>query len=248
MNWIAPILMFVFAGGLFACAVPATAQNVIETDDAVVPTITVSGQAELEKPADQLNLTLSVVTEAEEAQSAMQENSRKMQRVIEAIKRVGITDEEYETRRFSISPQYDRRRPEQRRGDRPEIVGYRVENAIQIETTKLELVGKLIEEATGAGANNVGNLSFGLADEREHRGEAIAEAVKNARSDAEALASAAGVQLKRIIAINLDNAATPPVPMRGEMMAMARGDSGPPIQAGDVTVRASVTIVYEIAN
>ncbi len=248
MNWIAPILMLALAGGLCLTAVPATAQQIIETEGQVVPTLTVSGQAELEKPADELHLTLSVVSEGEEAQPTMQENSRKMQRVIEAIERVGLSTEEYETRRFSISPRYDHRPRKAGEGGSPEIIGYRVENALYIKTRKLDLVGKLIEEGTAAGANSVGNLSFGLADERAHRGEAITEAVQNARADAEALASAAGVRLVRIVAINLDNAAAPPVPMRGQMMAMGGPESGPPIQAGDVTVRASVTIVYEIAT
>jgi uncharacterized protein len=248
MNWITGTFVLALAGGLLASALPVTAQQIIDEEERVVPTLTVSGQAELEKPADELHLSLSVVTQGKEAQEAVQENSRTMKRVIEAIERVGLTKEEYETTRFSINPQY-RQRPRNADSEwRPEIIGYTVENTLRIETTKLELVGELIEKGTDAGANNVGQLSFGLSDERAHRAEAITEAVQNARSDADALATAAGAKLVRILSINLDGAAAPPMPMRGERMTAMAMEMALPIQPGDVTVRASVTIVYEIAE
>lgn len=245
MNWITPLLL-ALAGGLFAASLPAAAQQIKTEEDRVVPTLTVNGRAELEKAADQLHLSLGVLTEGKEAQETVRENSRTMQRVIEAIERLGLSEDEYETRRFNISPRYDHRR-QQATGGMPEIIGYRVENSLLIKTTKLELVGRLIEVGTQAGANSIAGLSFGLADARQHRAEAIAEAVKNASADATALAEAAGVRLVRILSISLDGAASPPIPLRGERMMMAAAmEGGTPIQPGDVTVHANVTIVYEI--
>jgi uncharacterized protein YggE len=50
----------------------------------------------------------------------------------------------------------------------------------------------------------------------------------------------------RIVSINLDNAQAQV--MRQEMMMsrVAMDSGGPPIEAGDVTVHASVTVVYEV--
>ncbi|MCK4872788.1 MAG: SIMPL domain-containing protein [Phycisphaerales bacterium] len=250
MNWL--IHMTCFAG-LFAfavSAVPAFAQMPCDHHEPV-PMLTVTGQAELERPADQLQMSLAVITEDEEAKSAVSENSRTMRRVIEALERAGLEEDEYETGRFSIQPKYSRRPHNADRDWTAKIVGYRVENMLIIKTKKLELIGELIERGVQAGANNVGSINFGLADRRMHRGEAILEATTNARADADALAEAAGVKLVRVLSVNLDGAAAPPIPYRGEKMMMATrgGESDtPPIQPGDVTVRAHVTIVYEIAD
>jgi len=70
------------------------------------PALSVKGEAALYKPADELNLSVSVVTESENAEQALQENSQKMTAVIEALRKHGLTDQEYATGSFSISPVY----------------------------------------------------------------------------------------------------------------------------------------------
>ncbi|MHC5007907.1 MAG: SIMPL domain-containing protein, partial [Planctomycetota bacterium] len=85
------------------------------------------------------------------------------------------------------------------------------------------------------------------ANPRTHRGEAIAAATTNARSDAGILARSAQLKLVRIISISLDEAGwRPPVSAMRAGVAMAEAQIAPPIAPGEVTVRASVTIVYEV--
>lgn len=215
-------------------------------------TLTVTGEAQLERPSDQLTIRLGVVTEGEDAQAAMQENSRRMNAVIAALEEAGLTKDEYQTSQFQIHPQYSRPpRGQAPPADwKPQIIGYQIANRVIVETKKLELIGRLLEAATESGANSIDSINFDLADPRKHRGEAIKAATQNARSDAQALASAAGQRLVRVLSINLDHAmAEPPVPlpMRGRAAAMEAAAETPPINPGDVTVRANVTIVYEIA-
>ena len=219
------------------------------TDAGPVATLTVRGEAMLDKPADRLRLAIGVVTEAEEAREALDENSRRMKEVVTAVKRVGLSEKEYETRRFSIQPRYARR-PQRAGPDwQPRIIGYHVSNTILIKTTKMKLAGELIEAANRAGANSIDSISFDLANPRTHRAEAIATATVNCKSDAAILARSAGVRLVRVLSISLDEAAQrPPLPIMQGRIAMAAEavSARPPIQSGDVTVRASVTIVYEI--
>ncbi len=214
-----------------------------------VPRLTVRGEAVLHKPADQLRVRVGVVTQAAEATAAVKENSRRMADVIAAIKKAGVDKSEYETSRFSIRPLYSRR-PRQANAEWVrQIVGYEVNNTLAIRTKKLALAGKLIEAANEAGANSVDDIRFDLADPRTHQAEAIAAATANARSDAAVLSRAAEVRLVRIIAIQLgDGGYRPPMPtmLRAEAMAAVAAPA-PPIQPGDVTVRASVTMIYEIA-
>lgn len=213
-----------------------------------VPRLTVRGDAELRKPADLLRLQVGVVTEDPEPAAALSRNSRQMQDVISALEKTGLTKEEYHTGRFSVRPDYERR-PRNAGADwRPQIIGYTVTNSLSIRTKKLELAGKLIEAANEAGANSIGAVNFDLANPRTHRGEAIASATTNARSDAGILARAAGLRLVRIISITLDEAGwRPPVPaMARAGAAMAEARVTPPVEPGEVTVRAGVTLVYEV--
>jgi len=167
--------------------------------------------------------------------------------VITALEKAGLDRPEYETGRFSVQPIYERR-PRNAGADwRARITGYQVTNTLAVRTRKLELAGKLIEAANDAGANSIDSISFDLANPRTHRGEAIATATTNARSDAGILARSAELKLVRIIAISLDEAGwRPPVATMRTGVAMAEARIAPPIAPGEVTVRASVTIVYEV--
>jgi uncharacterized protein YggE len=214
-----------------------------------LPKLTVRGEAELEKPADQMHLSVGVLSENRDADEALDENSTKMRAVIDAIKDAGLTEDEYETGQFRIRPQYARR-PRQPEPDwKPRIIGYEVQNTIKITTQKLELAGELLAAANRAGANTADVKGFDLADPRQYRAEAIRTATANALADAATLAHAANLELVRILSINLDH--TPVRPIEAPISAMrAMGDAGaapPPITAGEVTIRANVTVVYEIA-
>jgi len=244
------IVLGLFVVLTVSCTAAAVAQGADHVMKETIPTLTVRGQAELEKPADQLMIAIGVMTEHANAADALSENSRRMRAVVEAMEDVGLDEKEYETGRFQIRPQYTSRPPGNRDAEwQPRIRGYVVTNTVQISTKQLDLAGELIQQANEAGANTIDNISFGLASPRDHRAEAIAAATANAMADAQELARAADLKLVRIVTINLDpeDGMPRPVPMyRMEMAASAAPDS-PPIKSGDVTVRAAVNIVYEIA-
>ncbi|MCH8005158.1 MAG: SIMPL domain-containing protein [Planctomycetes bacterium] len=213
------------------------------------PNLTVRGSAELHKPADQLRLRIGVVTEASQAQQALGQNSQRMDAVVRAVKKAGIAEGEYETGRFSLQPIYARR-PRQAAPDwRPQIIAYQATNILAIKTKKLELAGELIQAANEAGANSIDSIGFDLADPRAHRAEAISRATAHALADARILADAANIKLVRIISIVLDGARPLPIATAARRgMAMAEAAVSPPIVAGEVSVHASVTVVYEIAS
>jgi hypothetical protein len=210
----------------------------------------VRGEAQLEKPADQLQISLSVVNEGKEASQVLKENSRMAQDVIDAMLRAGLDKKEYETGGLNVHPIYSQR-PKTAGSDwMPEIVGFRASHRLNIKTKKLELIGEIIDAASEAGVNTIDSIGFGLADPRTHREESIRVATANALADARTMAQAAELRLVRILSINMDGAYSP-VPyqqMERKMMAMDGGAGGPPVTAGDVTVHSSVTVVYEIES
>jgi uncharacterized protein YggE len=228
---------------------PATAGDAQEP----VPRLSVHGEAVLEVPADQLRLNVAVVTDGATAQAALDRNSETMKRVVRALTAAGLTVDEYETGRFNIQPQWSPRPRKAVAEDwRPHIVGYTVTNQLRVKTTKIDRAGRLIAVASEAGANAVDSIVFDLANPRVHRDAAIAAAAANAIADAQALAVASSVRLVRVLSLSLDEARAVPFPVRplamAEGMDLKMGAAAPPITAGDVTVRASVQLVYEIAE
>ncbi len=218
-------------------------------DEPPVSQLSVRGEAILNVSPDQVVVNLGVTSEASTAQEALKTNSDSMNAVMSALKKLGLEQAEYKTQQFQVHPVWTQRP----RNPAPEwsakIAGYRVSNSLQVQTKKMELAGDIIGSAMEAGANTVNAVQFGLADPREYREQAIKQAMTNARSDAQTLAAAAGDKIKRTLSLNLDNAVATPVRVQSERMMMrsvAAMDSAPPLEAGDVDVRASVSVIYEL--
>lgn len=212
-----------------------------------VPKLTLSSQATIRKPADELQMKIGVVTLSEKAQDALAENSSRMQDVISSLKNAGLSKEEYQTGHFSITPTYTPYPKNPPPDWKQTINGYEVKNSIFIRTAAMDSAGKFIDVANKAGANNIDNISFTLHDHRTFWDEAVSTATAYAIHDAETIADAANLKLVRILSINLDNSAN--VSPRFNSMSFAKsvgGDATPPLEAGDVTISANVTVTYEV--
>jgi len=194
---------------------------------------------------------VGVVSHGATAEAALNDNTEKMGQVEKALQRVGFSKEEYRTGFFQIEPRWEPRPSHAAWDWKPGIAGYIVRNSFKIVSRQLKMTGKIIEAAASAGANDIQALTFDLADPRHYRAEAIEQATANARADAVTLAAAAGVELIRVLSLQLDS--VPTAPMRVEMRPMSMDEgmaasAPPPIAAGDVMVGAGVHLVYEIGR
>ena len=187
-----------------------TAVFAADDDEKEITKLAVRGMAELDKPADQLRLTIGVITENNDASTAMEANARRMRDVIKAIEKAGLTDDEYETGRFRVMPRYSRRPRQPDPSWRVRIVDYEVTNTVNIKAKLDHIAAKLIEAASKAGANTIDSIAFDLADPRIYRSEAIVEATKNAIEDASVLAAASSLNLVRIMSIQNFFRSSPP--------------------------------------
>jgi hypothetical protein len=211
------------------------------------PTLHVQGSALLDKPADQLQMAFSVVTQEETASAAASRNASLMTEVQNALRKAGIAKNELATLNFRIDPIYSQRSKLDSRSDwHPTIQAYRVSNRIRVTTADLTRAGEWIDAAIAAGANSVESIHFGLKDPRIYRDEIIRAATAHAIADAQSLASAASLDLIGILEIILDPG-QPVVPIRQRLERVAFAQAAPtPIEPGAVKIRASVTVIYEV--
>lgn len=216
--------------------------------DPDVPTLKLCSQAILKKPSDELQLKMGVINLGETAQAALAENSVRMEAVIASLEAAGLTKKDYETGRFSIQPTYTPYPKDPPADWKPSINGYEVSNSILIHTEKLDMAGKLIDVANKAGANSISDISFSLRNPRIYWHEALGEATANAISDAHAMASVAQVNLLRVLSITLDEMHVSSPHVNASYLSKSMSGSAPPIEPGEVTLTATVSIAYEIES
>ncbi|MGB7291123.1 MAG: SIMPL domain-containing protein [Thermodesulfobacteriota bacterium] len=206
-------------------------------------TLQVNGKGVVTAKPDKANVTISVETTNQNASTAVKENAEKMNQVMEKLKSQIGKNDKISTTGYNLSPIYTY----DEKTRKSELSGYRVSNSIVVESKNLDVVGKLIDSATQAGANRIESLSFDTDKRDEYRREALVKAVQDARETAEIVAKAAGVTIAKIIQISPSYEI--PIPVYREFALTAREAAAPPptqIEPGELTVSASVNMVFEI--
>lgn len=223
------------AATLAACSAAPEAR----ADDPTPRTIVVAGTGEAAAAPDLLTLSIGVETEADTAADALRRNNAQMQAAIDRLKKRGVAEKDMQTSNLSVNPRYDY---EERRA--PRIIGYTASNMLNVRLRDLDKAGAVIDEVVADGANRLNGLSFGFSNDSALLAKAREAAVADAREKAETLARAAGVSLGPLLQIQ-EGRAEAPIVVSGARMAMAEAKDVP-IQAGETTVTATVTLVYEI--
>jgi uncharacterized protein YggE len=205
------------------------------------PSITVTGEATISAEPNQAQIDIGVVTQARSAPEASKENAERLNRVLTEVKKILGKGDEAKTSGYALTPNY--RYPQ---GGKPEIVGYNASNTVRIKTSNLEIVGRLIDSAMQAGANNVNRLVFTLKDEQAAQLEALRAASAKAKSKAEAIAASLGLKIVKISSVTEGERAIQPI-FRQPMLA--RAEAAPaqtPIEPGTVEVRSTVSMTVEV--
>ena len=210
-------------------------------------TISVSGKGEVYTQPDLAIIVFSVETEKTTVAKAMEENTEKMNDIIEAMKSLSIEEKDLKTIDFNISPRYEYRDyniyPST---GRRVLVGYEVTQSLQVKIRDLEKIGQAIQEATDLGSNQVGNLQFTVDKQDEFKDQAREEAIGQAKEKAEKIASQLGVNLARITSFS--ESSQLPYYYRSDLVAegIGAGASAPQIEVGQSKIEVNVTLTYEI--
>ena len=205
-------------------------------------TIEVDGNGEVRTTPDTADLDLAIDTQAKTAEEAAARNAALATKVIDALKAKLGDKGKVTTGGYSLDPQYD-----QRQNAKPTIIGYNAQNSVTVNTGALDLVGALIDSAIAAGANRVNSLSFSVKDDTKARTEAIAIATRDARAQADALASALNIKLGKVLKATTVSQEQPRPLRMGRAMAMSMSANvATPMEPGEVTVPATVSLTFEI--
>lgn len=200
-----------------------------------------TGEATLTAKPDQARLSVGVITDAATAEEAMQKNATQTTMVLDALKKIVASNGEIKTSNYSVSPQY-----KYEQGHSPEITGYQASNTVEVTLNDLSLIGKVIDGAGHAGSNNINSIAFTLKNDQAVREKVIAEATRQARANAEAIAQALNVRVVGLASAETVEAGNPR-PMQ-PMFAMARQamPAPTPVETGTLEVHATVSVTLEV--
>jgi uncharacterized protein YggE len=225
---------------LVVSALPAAAQP---QPPAGPPVIVTTGEGIVKQAPDRAWVSIAAESRARTAQEAQKLNTDAMTAVVEKIKAAGVAADAIQTSGYNLQPEFDYQNGKQT------LRGYVARNQVQVRVDTLAKTGDVIAAAVATGATNVSGVRFDLKNRDTVEREALTAAVRDARRRAEATATGAGVQIDRVIRIEeqRDMSDGPrPMPMGMALMKVEGGPAAVPLEAGEIEIRARVTMTVAI--
>jgi uncharacterized protein YggE len=200
----------------------------------------VSAEGAVTRAPDIATLSAGVMTQSATAAAAMAENAKKMAAAVSALKRAGVADRDIRTSSLSLQPQY-------RYADNqpPVVTGYQASNQLTVTFRDIKQAGPILDALVAQGVNQISGPDFALEHPDAAMDEARIEAMQKARAKADLYAKAAGMRVKRIVAIG-EGGGYSPQPPRPMVMMAARMKESTDLQPGEEKIGVTVNVTFEL--
>ena len=226
-----------------ACIGSIAAATTATCDEKVIHS---TGSGNVIGTPDRTQVTFAVETENPDVKVAQQANAVQMTKVIDALVTAGLPKDALKTTGYTIYPVYDdysKTLLDQK------IRTYHVTNSLTVTLHDVNRTGEVIDIAVASGINQANSIQFLLSDEQSQvlRTEALKKAVSRARADADTVAAALGTTIIDVKSADISGGYSPVLfdnYQAGNVMVKSAVPT--PIQPGDVTVTAQVSITYSI--
>ncbi|MDD1742894.1 MAG: SIMPL domain-containing protein [Methanotrichaceae archaeon] len=211
--------------------------------DENISKLIVQGEGKLSAIPDQVTIVLGVQTRNAKASSAAEENAQLMNQTIEALLASGVDIKDIQTSLYSLALETnDDSIQSDKRSVSTKPMEFIASNRATIKLNNVTNAGKVIDAAIKSGSNDVLSISFGLKDPKNQTEKTLILAIEDAEHKAQAMASAAGVKLGKILELSEGYGYV----SAKDGIAYAAAAPITPIQPGELDVTSSVTATYEI--
>ena len=207
--------------------------------------ITVTGSGTAEAVPDMAMIQMGVMFEDANPELALAQVSEAATAITERIKAMQIAPRDVQTSDLSLNPVWNNRSSSS--GSEPRVSGYSASIQVRVRVRDLDKLGEIIAAVVSDGANRFGGLQFGLQYPDPVLEAARRNAVKDGKARASLYAQAAGVKLGKLLSITEPGTASGPGQMMMEMASMGRA-ADVPVSAGELSLSAQVTMVFEIED
>ena len=224
----------VFTGSLLALPGAAAAELKF-------PHIETVGTSELVVKADMAELTVEVVTKADNPAKAKAGSDKAVSDFLARLAKSGIAREDIHSANLNLQPEYlyD---PKTRTNKE---IGYRASRQVVVTLRALDKLNDLLDSALQQGINRIHQINFKSSKEQEMIEQARLMAIKDAKQKAAALAEGFGERLDGVWEIRYQ-AQGPVRPMVYKMSAAARGDIAESYQEAQTSISDRVEVIYRL--
>jgi uncharacterized protein YggE len=227
-----------------ALALGAVISLMLSTAQAESPrTITITATETVTAVPDLARISLGVEAVESTSSAALRQIRRNMNTVFAVLEEAGIAPRDRQTSGLSLQPIHERRTDQRR----PRITGYTARNGLTVRVRDLTMLGPLLDNLTGAGANTLNGISFGIAETDPLSDEARRAAAQAAKARAELYADALDITLGDLLSLQ-EAGGFQPQPRMMAMADAAMARESMPVAEGEVSLSATVTLVYAIAD
>ncbi|HYH86717.1 MAG TPA: SIMPL domain-containing protein [Pyrinomonadaceae bacterium] len=160
------------------------------------PLITVSGQAEIRVPPDEVNFSLEVTKLNRDLTEAQKQNDDSVRDILALARRFDVPPQDVKTDYISVEMKYSTDLVDDEEDDakkvKRELLGYEVSKTVIVRFKDLPRFEKFFAEVLKAGVSKVNSVEFRTSQIRKHKDQARALAIRAAREKAIALTAEIG--------------------------------------------------------
>lgn len=241
------LLFLIVLIAIFSAA--AFAQGAIEP-----ALITVSGQAEVRVPPDEVVFSLAVEFVDRDMLVAKKKTDDSVKEVLSIAKRNNIKPEDVQTSYLTVQPKYntDDLEYDQRRAVKKVLIGYEVSKTVAVILHDISRFDGLLSDVLKAGVTRVSNMEFRDSQIRKHKDQARAMAMKAAQEKAAAMAREIGQSIGPAYSINEGGVVNFSLSnmnqnsTRGISAEPSESESSGAIAPGSISVTAQVTVRFRL--
>jgi hypothetical protein len=202
--------------------------------------VVTSGTGHVTLSPDRAVVRAGVAGSGSRAATASASAGSNIRAVVDSLVALGFSRDSIRTVGWTVGPTYER--------DSRRVSGYVARAIVQLTVRDLGALGRVLDAVLGAGATDLQGITFESDSADAGRRLALARAFADARAQAEALATAAGGRLGRLILISTEAGRD----MVSVMPGVARLQAGfyreAPVSPENVEVSATVYGRWEIAS
>ena len=203
--------------------------------------INITGQSSRSVAPNYAILTLGITSQNTNINAAKSNNDRIMSNLISQLANLGVAKKDIYTSSISINPTSDYQ-------DGKRInTGYNVSNHVTVKINNLDNVGKVVDAAVSAGANDINNLSFQNDVSQQLSDSLTTEAIQNGHHKAAVIAAALGRTLGPVKTISISTTETSTMDSgyyRNPVMLKAALETATPVEKGSLIVSQDANITY----
>jgi uncharacterized protein YggE len=201
--------------------------------------VQVNGTGRATATPDVVRLSLGISCDGLDVSAALREAGARVQAIGEAVRVSGVRSADIGSTGAGVHPRYDR---DQR------VVGYQAQHRLSVLVRSVDQVGPVVDAVAGVAGNalSVDAIQLDLSDVSALEDEARSVAFLDAQAKAQQYAALADATLGSVLAVVEGSGRDQAMPVA--RMAMAASASSMPVEAGQHTVTASVTVTWALSG